>query len=122
MTSEELENRVIDFAVMIVEITEKMPKSYAANYYAQQLLRSGSSPALNYGEVRAAESKRDFIHKMNVVLKELRESRNCLKIIERTKLYGSKELVLQASQECKELLAIFVASINTAKKNIENKG
>jgi four helix bundle protein len=121
MTSEELENRVIDFAVLIVEITEKMPKSYAANYYAQQLLRSGSSPALNYGEVRAAESKRDFIHKMNVVLKELRESRNCLKIIERTGLYDSEDALVKANKECKELLAIFVASVNTAKKNIESK-
>lgn len=121
MTSEELENRVIDFAVLIVDITEKMPKSYAADYYAKQLLRSGSSPALNYGEVRAAESKRDFVHKMNVVLKELRETTNCLKIIQRTKLYSTEEPVIRARQECKELLAIFVASVNTAKKNMDQK-
>lgn len=121
MTSEQLEDRVIDFAVLIVEITEKMPASYAGGYYAKQLLRSGSSPGLNYGEVRAAESKRDFIHKMNVVLKELRESNNCLKIIHRTKLYGSEDSVIMARKECRELLAIFVASVNTAKKNMDRK-
>jgi four helix bundle protein len=97
-----------------------MPKSYAAKYYAQQLLRSGSSPALNYGEVRAAESKRDFIHKMNVVLKELRESHNCLKIITRTGLHTIDEQLLKASNECRELMAIFIASVNTAKKNLNN--
>ena len=121
MNSEELENRVIDFAVLIVEITEKMPSSYAGSYYAKQLLRSGSSPALNYGEVSAAESKRDFVHKMNIVLKELRETNNCLKIVRRTKLYGSEELVTKATQECKELLAIFIASVNTAKRNMDKK-
>lgn len=119
MNSQDLENRVIDFAVLIVEITEKMPRSYAANYYAQQLLRSGSAPALNYGEVRAAESKKDFVHKMNIVLKELRESNNCLKIIQRTRLHGSDEKIAQATSECKELMAIFIASVNTAKKNMD---
>lgn len=121
MNPQDLESRVIDFAVLIVEVTEKMPNTYAGKYYAQQLLRSGSSPALNYGEVRAAESKRDFIHKMNVVLKELRESNNCLKIITRTKLHGPKDKVIQASNECRELLAIFIASVNTAKKNINKQ-
>ncbi len=119
MNPQELENRVIDFAVLIVEVTENMPSTYAGKYYAQQLLRSGSSPALNYREVRAAESKRDFIHKMNIVLKELRESSNCLKIISRTKLHGPEEKVIEASNECRELLAIFVASVNTAKKNLD---
>lgn len=120
MNPQDLENRVIDFAVLIVSITEKMPNSYAGKYYAQQLLRSGSSPALNYGEVRAAESKKDFIHKMNIVLKKLRESNNCLKIITRTGLHRSSESVEKAQSECRELMAIFIASVNTAKKNLNN--
>jgi four helix bundle protein len=119
MTPHELEDRLIDFAVLIVDITEKMPKSYAARYYAQQLLRSGSSPALNYGETRAAESKKDFIHKATVILKELRESYNCLRIIKRTGIHGTADLVDKALTESNELVSIFVASVNTAKKNLK---
>jgi four helix bundle protein len=74
MTPQELEDRLIAFAVSIVQLTEKMSNSYASKYYANQLLRSGGSPALNYGEARSAESPKDFVHKVNVIIKELRES------------------------------------------------
>lgn len=120
MTPQELEDRLIDFAVSIVEITEKMSNSYASKYYANQLLRSGSSPALHYGEVRSAESNRDFIHKVNVILKELRESFNCLKVIERTKLHPTESVIKSARTECNELISVFVASVNTAKRNLKN--
>ena len=74
MNKHDLEERLIDFAVTIVEIAETMPDSKAANHLAGQLLRSGTSPALNYGEAQSAESRKDFIHKIKIVLKELRES------------------------------------------------
>ncbi|MCF8256742.1 MAG: four helix bundle protein [Flavobacteriales bacterium] len=116
MTPQQLEDRLIDFAVAIVSLTEKMPNTYASRYYANQLLRSGSSPALNCGEARAAESNRDFIHKVNVIIKELRESFICLKVIEKTNLHPSNDFVSQVKSECNELISIFVASVNTAKK------
>ena len=79
MNNAELERRLIDFALMIITIVKSMPEDLAANHLANQLVRSGTSVALNYGEAQGAESKRDFIHKMRVVLKELRESLICLR-------------------------------------------
>ena len=83
MNKHDLEERLITFAVLIVEIIERMPDTKAANHLAGQLLRSGISPALNYGEAQSGESRKDFIHKIKVVLKELRESNICLKITNR---------------------------------------
>ncbi len=116
MTPQELEDRLIAFAVSIVRITEKMSNSYASRYYANQLLRSGASPALNYGEARSAKSTKDFIHKVNIIIKELRESFICLKIIEQTNLHSEMSVIQSAKSECNELISIFVASVNTAKK------
>jgi len=80
-------------------------------------LRSGTSPALNYGEAQTGESRRDFIHKIKIVLKELRESIICLKIIHRTKLYKKVDEIIFAISESNELIAIFVKSVETAQKN-----
>jgi four helix bundle protein len=112
----DLEERLIDFAVIISDIIENLPETRLGNYLAGQLVRSGCSPALNYGEAQSAESRNDFIHKMKIILKELRESMISLKIIERKKLYDL-EKVLEAKGECNQLIAIFVKSIETAKKN-----
>jgi four helix bundle protein len=65
----DLELRLIEFAVAVLKLAEQLPKTYAGNYYAGQMIRSGSSSALQYGEARAAESRRDFIHKMKGCLK-----------------------------------------------------
>ena len=111
----DLEERLIDFAVGIVLFVESLPNTKTANHLGGgQLLRSGTSPALNYGEAKAAESKSDFIHKMKVCLKELRESYNCLRIIHRAKLYKSENEALELIKETNELISIFVKSINTA--------
>ena len=118
MNKYDLEERLITFAVLIVEIVGDMPDSKAANHLAGQLLRSGTSPALNYGEAQASESRKDFIHKMKIALKELRETNVCLKIIYRTKNYKSKEKIEAALSETNELLSIFVKSVKTALKNI----
>jgi len=85
MTKEErkfdLEDRLIDFAIMITYIVEALPNTKAANHIGGQMIRSGSSPALNYGEAQEAESRNDFIHKMGICRKELRETKVALKII-----------------------------------------
>jgi len=117
MDKHDLEVRLISFAVLIVEIVESMPDTKAANHLSGQLLRSGTSPALNYGEAQSGESRRDFIHKIKIVLKELRESFICLKIIHRSKLYKTEEKILFALKECNELISIFVKSVETAQKN-----
>ncbi|MBI5326190.1 MAG: four helix bundle protein [Ignavibacteriae bacterium] len=122
MNKNELEERLINFSVLIIEITKTMPDTKAGAYLAGQLLRSGTSPALNYGEAQSGESRRDFIHKIKIVLKELRESYTCLKIIYQAKLYKKEEQINSALNECNELIAIFVKSVETAMKNEQNKG
>lgn len=117
MNKHDLEERLINFAVLIVEIIEKMTDTKAANHLAGQLVRSGTSPALNYGEAQSGESRRDFIHKIKIVLKELRESNICLKIIYRSKLHKSEDKIILALNESNELISIFVKSAETAQKN-----
>ena len=73
-TPQILEDRLIDFAVIIVGVVEALPNSMGGNHIANQLIRSGTSPAPNYGEAQSAESRKDFIHKMKISLKELRET------------------------------------------------
>ena len=112
----DLEERLIDFAVSITDIIEVLPNTRIGNYIAGQLVRSGCSPALNYGEAQSAESRNDFIHKMKIILKELRESMISLKIIERKGIHDLDKTIA-AKGECNQLIAIFVKSIETAKKN-----
>jgi four helix bundle protein len=112
-----LEERLIKFAVLIIQFIESMPGSKAANHLSGQLLRSGTSPALNYGEAQSGESNNDFLHKIKVVLKELRETLVCLKIIYQSKSYSSDELMKALLKEADELVAIFVTSVKTAEQN-----
>ncbi len=81
LTKYDLEERRINFSVLIIDIVNEMPNTKAANHLSGQFVRSGTSPALDYGEAQSAESRKDFIHKMKVILKELRETFVCLKII-----------------------------------------
>ena len=113
MTPQILEERLIDFAVTIVGVVEALPSSKAGNHIANQLIRSGTSPAPNYGEAQSAESRNDFIHKMKISLKELRETMVWLKIIERKRL-GDCGGLSATIAECNELIAIFVSSTKTA--------
>ena len=113
MTPQELEDRLIEFADRIIKLVEVLPKTYAAKHLGGQLVRSGTSPALNYGEVRAAESNADFIHKMKVCLKELRESMVCLKLIDKQSWFP-KERMKSILTENNELISIFVSSLKTA--------
>jgi four helix bundle protein len=108
-----LEERLIDFAAMIINLTKRLPGSHIGKHLAGQLNRSGTAPALVYGEAQAAESNADFIHKMKVCLKELRESQINLKIIIKTALIPETE-VLPVLDECSQLVAIFSTSVKTA--------
>jgi four helix bundle protein len=85
------------------------------------LVRSGTAPALLYGEAQSAESRNDFIHKLKILLKELRETLVALKIIKRVPLTKTIEFVDKAMIECNELISIFVKSIKTARKNNEKR-
>ena len=120
MNKRDLEERLINFAVLIIEIVEAMPNTKASNHLAGQLVRSGTSPALNYGEAQSGESRKDFIHKIKIVLKELRETHICLKIINQSKLLKLEEKINLAINESNELISIFVKSVETAQKNVQN--
>jgi len=113
MSPQELENRLIDFAVAIVGVVEALPSTKAGNHIAGQLIRSGTSPAPNYGEARSAESRKDFIHKLKISLKELRETMIWLRIISRKRLVAG-DGVNAAIAECDELISIFASSTRTA--------
>lgn len=98
-----------------------LPSSYTGKHFSAQLVRSGTSPAFNYGEAQSAESRRDFIHKMKIALKELRETHICLKIIFRKPLVSNTEILKPIITENDELISIFVKSISTAQKNMNRK-
>ena len=113
----DLEERLIDFSVRIIDVVEALPNTKAGNHLGGQLVRSGTSPALNYGEAQSAESQNDFIHKMKISLKELRESKNNLRIIHRKPLIKPASKLDPILNEVNELVAIFAKSIQTAEKN-----
>ena len=119
MNKFDLEERLIRFAVLIIDIVNEIPNTKAGNHLAGQLVRSGTSVSLNYGEAQSGESRKDFIHKMKVVLKELRESFVCLKIIHRTELYKTEKKIEKSLKENNELISIFVKSIETAQTNLK---
>ncbi len=112
----DLHERLIDFAVIIIEIADNIKNSKAGNHLSGQIVRSGTSPSLNYSEAQSAESRNDFIHKMSVVLKELRETHSCMKIIHRANLFLKEEQYLSfAIKENDELISIFVKSLETSR-------
>ena len=112
----DLENRLVNYSCRMIDVVEALPNSRAGNYIAGQLIKSCISPTFNYGEVQGAESRKDFVHKLGVVLKELKECRSALKIIIK------KELIKPAKldgvyKETEELIAIMAKSIKTTNKN-----
>lgn len=117
----DLNERLIDFAVSILNITDQLYNTRAGNHLAGQLVRSCTSPALQYGEAMSAESTNDFIHKFKILLKELRETSNGLKLVQRIPLSKETEKVDKGLKECNELIAIFVKSIETTKSNARIK-
>jgi four helix bundle protein len=114
----DLEDRLVDFACMCLDVCELLPSTQIGQNLRYQLAKSGTAPALNYGEAQAAESRADFIHKIKIVLKEIRESRVNLKIIKRKPVITHEKVDI-AFNEFNQLMAIFMKSIETAKINDE---
>ena len=114
----DLQERLIEFAVRVLNVVESLPNSRAGNHVAGQLIPSGTSPAPNYCEAQSAESQKDFIHKMKVALKELRETLVWLLIYQRKALAEPLDKLTPLIEENNELISIFVASIATAQKNL----
>ena len=111
----DLEERLLNYASQIIRLVEDLPDTRAGNHIAGQLLRSGTSPLPNHGEAEGAESKNDFVHKLGICHKELRESRRWLKLIRRVPLLTDTAALDAALNETDELVRIFAASIRTAR-------
>ena len=117
--ADELEERLIDFAVRIIKLASRLPRNPAGRHIAGQILRSGTSPAPNYGEARGGESSADFVHKLRVVLKELNETSIWLRIIERSELLRG-DLLVDIISENVELCRIFTSSLKTTRQRRAN--
>ena len=112
--ADDLEDRLIEFAVRVIKLSAGLPHSSAGKHIAGQILRSGTSPAPNYGEARGAESHADFVHKLRIVLKELNETSIWLKIIGRSRIV-KPELLADITRENTDLCKIFTSSLKTAR-------
>jgi len=112
---DDIQDRLVDFAVKIIKFCSEMPKSQAAKHISGQLLRCGTSPAPNYGEARGAESTNDFVHKLGITLKELNESGIWLEIIKRSEMLPIST-IKPLAKECVELSKIISSSIRTVGK------
>ncbi len=113
----DLQDRLIDYAVRIIRLSESLPETKAGKHVSSQILRSGTSHAPNYGEAQSAESKADFVHKLKIALKELRETEIWLKIIAKAQMIESASQLAPLLQETDELIAILFTSVETAKKS-----
>ncbi|MGM0479332.1 MAG: four helix bundle protein [Bacteroidota bacterium] len=118
MRKYDLEDRLINFAAETVKFCQNLRDIRPAIHLSNQLIRSSTSPALNYGEANAAESRKDFVHKMKICLKELRESYNCLRIIKGADLTKQGTQINSLIQENNELISILVKCIETAKRRV----
>jgi four helix bundle protein len=112
----DLEERLLEFSAKIIGLVDALPNTRAANHVAGQLLRCGTSPLGNHGEAQAAESRRDFVHKLRICLKEFKETRRWLRLLQRSQLVTTPK-ILPILRETEELIKIFAVSIRTAEKN-----
>src|SRR5687767_11085412 len=113
----DIEDRLVEYSCRMIDVVEALPKTRTGNYIASQLIKSCMSPAFNYGEVQAAESSNDFIHKLGIVLKEIKECRTALKIIRKKELIKPVKRTDGLYKETEELIAIIAKSIGTAEHN-----
>ena len=120
MTSDELLERLIDFAARVGKVVDALPDTRMGRHVGGQLVRSGTSPAPNYEEGCAAESRADFVHKLSICLKELRESRTWIRLIIKTEMLPEQRLG-ELLDECNQLCKIVAQSIVTAKENKNRK-
>ena len=113
---QELENRLVELSLGINEICRKLDRSYFSQHISTQIIRSSTSAALNYGEAQAAESKKDFVHKISIVLKELRETKVSLKLLRKTVKRETQAIYSKCQGECDQLIAIFHKTVISAKR------
>ncbi len=113
----DLESRLTQFGVRIIRLAEQLPKTRAGKHISGRIIRSGTSPAPNYGEAQGAESRADFVHKMQVCLKELRETQVWLSMAAKANLMKSLTEINSLIDENNQLISIFVTSIRTARQN-----
>jgi four helix bundle protein len=113
----DLEERLLEFASAIIDLSETLPATRAGNHIAGQILRSGTSPYPNHGEAEDAESRDDFVHKLKICLKELRETRRWARLIKRKGWVKEDATLVFVLSESEELIRIFFASVQTARKN-----
>jgi len=113
----DLEQRLLGFTCAVIDVVRSLPSDRIGNHIGGQLIRCGSSPLANYAEAQSAESRKDFVHKLKIALKELRESRTWLMVMERKHLSSTPDTLSSALAECNELVAIFRTSITTAEQN-----
>jgi len=119
MKGEDIAERLLDFAARIVKLADALPKSTVGKHLCGQVIRSGTSAGANYEEGRGAESEADFVHKLGICLKELRETRYWLKVIARTNLLPPARLS-GIIQEADELCRIVGKSIMTVKRRMQD--
>ncbi|MCP4120321.1 MAG: four helix bundle protein [Bacteroidetes bacterium] len=119
MREYDLEDRLIGFAVDTIKLSKSIPQSISGKYLTDQIIRSSISPALNYGEAQGAESDKDFIHKMKLTLKELRETKVNLKILIEVNTQIDQDSLVELLRECDELIAITYSSIKTKKERTQ---
>lgn len=117
---QELNNRLLEFAVHVIRLVKTFPKNAVGAHIGDQLLRSGTSPGANYEEACGAESRRDFCHKVGIVLKELKETRYWLRHVKKTPLIKAASHVDELLDETEQLIAIFGKSLSTARSKIRS--
>ena len=116
----DLEDRLLIYAARVIKLVDKLPGTRANNHVAKQLLRSGTSPLPNHGEAQSAESRADFVHKLKICLKELRETYRWLKLLLLARMLKDPKEAEELLKETEELLRIFAASVTTARKKDES--
>ncbi len=114
----ELENRLVEFSRNVFLMAQSIEKDFAAQHLVKQLIRSGTSCALNYGEAQGAPTKKDFINKCSIVLKDLRETSINMKIIDQSGFGKENSLLPLLIDECGQLIGIFTKTIKTASRNL----
>jgi four helix bundle protein len=115
---DDIAERLLDFAVRVTRLVSALPKNTVGRHISGQLVRCGTSAGANYEEARGAESRADFIHKLGVAWKEIRESCYWVRIIQRAQLLPSNRLQ-DLLQEGEQLCAILASSLATVKKRSE---
>lgn len=113
----DLEERLLEYSAMVIRFADSLPNSMAGKMISEQILRSGTSPLSNHGEAQSAESAKDFIHKIKICLKELRETKRWILLVKQVPLPCDPNMADMLLDETEQLVKIFVKSVQTARNN-----